>query len=628
MSRGLARCVQAALRAHDLENCRQLENHAEGPPLRGVRHHDWPCGPLQLLDCLRAVVMSCDAAFNTPVYETQAFELLASPPASREDSPRARARTRKQLPTIADKAFRAIFDSSAEALVVIDPAGAIRRANDRARELLRLHQIGQPSEAPTIHFHAHPERISKLWNEPRKSLPCVIDAHLGSGAQLRVTLRAILPGSQRTMLCLVERYADVTGDRDAQSKMLHTEKMAALGQFVSGIAHELNNPLTAIMGYAQLLLGRGRRPSQLSEAEKVYQEAERARRIVKNLLYFARETRAERSRVDVNEVVERTLALRSYELRIEDIVVQCDLEPRLPATLADPYQLQQVVLNLLVNAEQALLESRGRGRVWIRTRHVAQGAGATARDRILLEVSDDGPGIPPKIASRIFDPFFTTKPSGAGTGLGLSIVYGIVHQHDGEVTFENQPESGARFIVDLPVIEPPRESRADAHEVTTAGAAAAAPARILAIEDEPSVAQLIADVLREDRHRVEAVLDSQEGLRRLARNQYDLIICDLRMPRIDGQAIYNSLLRAGSPLLDHMLFVTGDVLAPQTRQFLEPNRLPYLAKPFLVEELKLAVNRLLERQRKEEQRESTAFADDGEIETPKRRRAGGRNTRR
>ena len=227
--------------------------------------------------------------------------------------------------------------------------------------------------------------------------------------------------------------------------------MAALGHLVSGIAHELNNPLTAIMGYAQLLLGHGLGPLQFSEAEKVYQEAERARRIVKNLLYFARENKPERTRVDLNEIVERTLALRSYELRVENIVVETDLDPGIPATMADPYQLQQVVLNLVVNAEQALLEGRGRGHVRIRTSHSSLPDGA----RILLEIADDGPGIPQADAPRIFDPFFTTKAPGAGTGLGLSIVYGIVHQHGGEVTFENQPGVGVNFMVDLPVVAVP-----------------------------------------------------------------------------------------------------------------------------------------------------------------------------
>jgi signal transduction histidine kinase/ActR/RegA family two-component response regulator len=635
-----------------------------------------------------------------------------------------------------------VFDSSAEALVLIDSAGVIQRANSRARELLRLQRPGDSAaRLPELFPQAHSGQISQLWDHPSEPLPRSMDAPLRSGIPMRVTLRAVLAGSQQLLLCLeegsvvqraelrwrqveselrgildsvqsaivlysaaghirysnarfaellgldlrelrkmetydelarlvgprfrapdafsapwrsfvggsgepghdeleitrptrrvierffrpvldskgrhcgwLERYSDVTGERQIQSKMLQTEKMAALGQLVSGIAHELNNPLTAIMGYAQLLLGKGLLPAQQSEAEKVYQEAERARRIVKNLLYFARENRSDRTRVDLNEIIERTLALRSYEFRVEDISVDCDLAPHLPATLADPYQLQQVILNLLVNAEQALLEGRGHGHVWIRTRHMVEGFGNGTRDHILLEVADDGPGIPPEIASRIFDPFFTSKPSGVGTGLGLSIVYGIVHQHGGEVAFDNQPGAGARFVVDLPVIEAPAETRADVRTPAAERAGAVAPGRIVAIEDEPTVAQLIVDVLREEGHEVEAVLDSQEGLRRLSRNRYDLVICDLRMPHFDGQAVYESLRRAGSPLLEKILFITGDVLSSQTREFLEPNGLPYLAKPFLVEELKLAVNRLLTSARQQETKAESAAAGEGSAE--------------
>jgi signal transduction histidine kinase/CheY-like chemotaxis protein len=678
--------------------------------------------------------MKVDAAVNAPPHE-----LFASPPSGQDHAsrtPAARPRSRVSDPIVQDEAFNAVFDSSAEALVVVDPAGVIQRTNARARELLRLQGSGARSEGLAGLFSgAHAGELSRFWSRPTAPVPRSMDALLGSGVRMRVTLRAIVPGSRHLLLCLeegsvvqraelrwrqveselrgilesvqaaivlysatghirffnarfgellgldlremeriqsfeelneliaprfrdpaafadpwrsfadgggepghdeleitrptrrvierffrpvldaegraigwLEHYSDVTGERQIQSKMLQTEKMAALGQLVSGIAHELNNPLTAIMGYAQLLLGKGLMPAQLLEAEKVYQEAERARRIVKNLLYFARENRPERTRVDLNEIIERTLALRSYELRVEDIAVDCNLAPRLPATLADPYQLQQVVLNLLVNAEQALLEGRGHGRVWIRTRHVIEGVGNKTRDHILLEVADDGPGIPPEVASRIFDPFFTSKPSGVGTGLGLSIVYGIVHQHGGEVAFDNQPGAGARFVVDLPVIEAPAKSRVDALVPAAKSSNAAAPGRILAIEDEPTVAQLIVDVLGEEGHQVEAVLDSQEGLRRLSRYRYDLVVCDLRMPHLDGQAVYESLQRAGSPLLNRILFITGDVLAAQIREFLEPNTLPYLAKPFLVEELKLAVNQLLDPARHGESKAESAAA--------------------
>jgi CheY-like chemotaxis protein len=241
-----------------------------------------------------------------------------------------------------------------------------------------------------------------------------------------------------------------------------------------------------------------------------------------------------------------------------------------------------------------LPQERGQGKVKIKTR-VADG------HRIAMEISGDGPGLPREIASRIFDPFFTTKPSGVGTGLGLSIVYRIVKQHGGEVTFENLSTGGARFVVELPVLEIPANERQAAPPECASDSQPVRSGRILVVEDEPSVAQLIVDVLREEGHQVEAVLESQEGLARLSRAHYDLVVCHLRMPRMDGPAFYEALIRAGGPVQNQLLFVTGDTLAPRTMQFLERSKLPYLAKPFLVEELQLAVNRRLERSRRTEE---------------------------
>jgi len=631
-------------------------------------------------------------------------------------------------PLLADTGFSAVFETSAEPLVVVDSLGNLQRANARACELLRLNPalVRRSSLADFVKGPVGDELVELAATAVAQTKPQSVNATLPAGFPIRITLRSILPGTQHLLLCLedgsvvqranekwgqveaelrsvldsvpsgvllldplgcvrfssarfvqlfsldvraaaqmatfegiaelledrfrnpagfsspwrkfsaglsdpghdelemtrptrrllerfyrpvldaegrsvgwLELYSDVTGERQIQSKILQTEKMAALGQLVSGIAHELNNPLTAIMGYAQLLLGHGLTAPQLAEADKVYREAERARRIVKNLLYFARENHPERTLVDLNEVIERTLALRSYELKVENIVVECELVSDLPKTMADPYQLQQVVLNLVVNAEQALLEGRGHGHVWIRTAHLPAEPPSSGPGRIQLKVCDDGPGVSPEIASRIFDPFFTTKPSGVGTGLGLSIVYGIVHQHGGEITLEGQAGAGARFVVDLPVICATEETPAP-HARPMGGATntnSRLTGRVLVVEDEPTVANLIKDILREEGHRVEAVLDSQQGLTALSRGEYDLVICDLRMPRLDGPAFFDALVCSGSPMQRRIIFVTGDTLAPRTMEFLERHSLPFLAKPFLVEELKLAVAQRLEQDR-------------------------------
>jgi signal transduction histidine kinase/CheY-like chemotaxis protein len=521
----------------------------------------------------------------------------------------------------AEAELLSVLDSVAAGVILISLSGRLRFFNARfsqyfgleRRQLQSLETFSDLEELVALRFRT-PGGFGAPWRQfaAGDDQPGHDELEMVRPSR-RVLERFARPVVDRDGLRVgwLELFYDVTGERQIQSKLLQTEKMAAVGQLVSGIAHELNNPLTSIMGYAQLLLGHGLNASQFSEAGKVFREAERARRIVKNLLYFARENEPERTRVDLNEIVERTLALRSYELKVEDILIERDLAPDLPETMADPYQLQQVVLNLLINAEQALLQDRGKGHVRIRTRLV-EGS------RISIEVSDDGPGIPREIVSRIFDPFFTTKPAGLGTGLGLSIVYGIVKQHDGEVTVENQPSGGARFVVELPVIKVPAGKGFLAARETRI-VVAPPKSKVLVVEDEPTVAQLIVDVLHEEGHQVEAVLDSQEGLARLSQERYDLIICDLRMPRLDGPAFYEALVRSGSAARDRVLFITGDTLAPRTMKFLQGGQLTYLAKPFLVEELKLTVNRRLE----EIEREHLELAG---AQQPKTNSTGGTGT--
>jgi len=497
--------------------------------------------------------------------------------------------------------LRTVLDAVPAGVLLISPAGRIRFTNEKFAQLFGLDfgSIGTIKEYKVLagiveSRFRDAKAFSYRW---RASLDGSTDATCDeleiSQPARRVLERYSRPVVDREGRSVgwLETYQDITSQRHFQSKLLQTEKMAAVGQLVSGIAHELNNPLTAIMGYAQLLLGRGLSPGPLTEAEHIYREAERARRIVKNLLFFARESKPERSQTNFNEIVERTLALRGYELKIENISVDCSLAENLPPTLADPYQLQQVFLNLLVNAEQALLHSRGGGRVSIRTYQPSV-------QRVAFEVADDGPGVSREIASRIFDPFFSTKAPGEGTGLGLSIVYGIVKQHGGDVYFENQTGGGARFVVDLPLVS---AAEVESHEDISPNAVqttAVGASRILVVEDEASVANLISDVLKEEGHHVEVTLDGQEGLARLSRGHYDAILCDLRMPRLDGQAFYDALVQAGSAMKDRILFITGDTLAPRTRDFLEPRGLPHLDKPFRVEELKLSVHAILERDRR------------------------------
>jgi len=259
----------------------------------------------------------------------------------------------------------------------------------------------------------------------------------------------------RTRLYLETRQA-YDNLRRTQEQLLHSEKLAAVGQLISGVAHELNNPLTAILGYSQLLTASGEIGTRaLGYVDKVYKQAQRTHRIVQNLLSFARQHKPERVPVNVNSIVEDTLALRDYDLRMSQIQVSLELCESLPEISADPHQLQQVFLNLINNAVDAILEVGSVGELRVRT--------GVEEDQIFIEFTDSGPGV--KDSSRVFDPFYTTKPVGKGTGLGLSICYGIITEHGGSILVKNGPQRGATFRIELPL--PSRTSTPEAAGVSS-----------------------------------------------------------------------------------------------------------------------------------------------------------------
>ncbi len=362
---------------------------------------------------------------------------------------------------------------------------------------------------------------------------------------------------------------------------------------VSGIAHELSNPLTTILGYAQRLLTGQDASERTAEVRQIYQEAERASKILRQLLLNARETLPERRLVSLNHIAQRAMELQRFSLAAEKIRVEIDLDQTLPFVHGDPGQLQQVLMNLMGNAQQAL-EQQGRGgTIRIRTKRIRE-------RRVLLEVEDDGPGIPQAIHARIFDPFFTTKPAGVGTGLGLAIVLSVVREHGGQVHVSSPPKGGAVFRIELPAASEALQEFTEAALATgrenplATAFETAKGARVLVVEDEPTVARLIADVLEDEGMHVDVLLDGRAALDLAARNHYDLVICDMKMPELDGQHFYKSLERAKNPLRERFLFVTGDIVAAQTREFLERNHLPHVAKPFRVEELTEKVHGVLQ----------------------------------
>jgi PAS domain S-box-containing protein len=369
--------------------------------------------------------------------------------------------------------------------------------------------------------------------------------------------------------------------RDLYQQLLQAEKLAALGQTISGVAHELNNPLATILSWAERLAERPLDDNSRRGIDVILGESERAARIVRSLLTFARKRQSTRSMIDVNHVIRETLSLRAYEQRLTNIDVITELGDGLPHVFADAHQIQQVLLNLVINAEQAMVSANGRGLLEVRTWHDAD------RDTVVLQVSDDGPGISADMRAKIFDPFFTTKEVGQGTGLGLTVAYAIVQEHGGQIHVE-ESATGASFLVDLPVsgiVATATPTRKPSHPSMEAVRGAL----VLLVEDERALAAAVSEALTDAGLKVEHAADGEEALARVRQTQYDAVICDLKMPRVDGMMLYRAIAAATPALARRVIFVTGDVAGTDAERFLDDTGCRWLAKPFRLGDLLRAV---------------------------------------
>jgi PAS domain S-box-containing protein len=373
----------------------------------------------------------------------------------------------------------------------------------------------------------------------------------------------------------------VEAELERQRQILHqNEKMSALGSLLAGVAHELNNPLSVVVGHAGLLEELAPDAATRERALKIRTSADRCARIVRTFLAMARSKPRQRGPVQLNATIEAALEIVAYGLRTADIEVVRQLAPDLPPVWADGDQLHQVFANLFINAQQALQSSTGPRQLRVTTGHDAAS--------VWVEVADNGPGIPPEIASRIFDPFFTTKPQGVGTGVGLSVCHGVLAAHDGEISLKSAPGQGAVFVVRLP--------RSQFVGEAVAAEARAQPwrrGRILVVDDEPDIGQLLADILERDGHSVAHALSGRDALARLSDGAVDLIISDLRMPDMDGPALYRALTSERPELARRMVFVTGDTLAADLTGFLSEIGARVIEKPLDPQDISRKVQTLL-----------------------------------
>ncbi|MCI0339997.1 MAG: ATP-binding protein [Planctomycetales bacterium] len=491
---------------------------------------------------------------------------------------------------------------AARIFVLSDPAppAAVVESLRGARVHRALDELLADSDLPeaelVVLVPATPEvpPVEEALGKLRRRLPTVDVAVIAEGDPARraesAGAAATLPPrpeeSLRSLLPALVRQG--SRNRVLAERLRHLSSLAGLGELVAGVAHELNNPLSGVLGYSQLLLRRPGLPEDLrADLTKLAADADRAARVARGLLRLARRHAPERGPVDVNAVVREAVDLLSYELRVRDIEVVLKLSTDLPAVPGDAHRLEQVLLNLVANSGHAIAGVAPRGTVTITSRREPNG--------VLVRVADSGPGVPPEVRARLFEPFVTTKPVGQGTGLGLSLCAEIVREHGGEIGYVGRDGEGAVFEIRLPessgVFRAPRAAAGVAGCPPEPGPAAGR--RVLIVDDEPAIRDVLGSLLRREGHVVDAVADGAAALAAVGRASYDLIVCDIRMPVVDGPTFYEAVRQRHPELTSRLFFLTGDTVSPPTIRFLEESRLPYRLKPFRVVDLLPALTEVL-----------------------------------
>src|SRR6184192_3874490 len=485
----------------------------------------------------------------------------------------------------AERHLRLVMDAVPDAIAVLDRDGRVIDLNESAKRLLAAppHASAGRSVFASLEADAAAtvrERLAAAFRGEVQRFEVAgrrEDGTKGLSAMLYAPVRE--RGEVTRVLALGR---DITDQKHTEHQLQQAEKLSAMGQLVSGVAHEINNPAAIISGFAQTLLLDVVKPEQREMLQMIYDEATRIGRITANLLAFARAGGSQRTLVDLNDIVRRTFALRSYHLTTLNIAVTLELSPAEPKFWADPSELQQMLLNLLINAEQALVAVETSRTIVVRR--------AASEEDVRLEVADSGPGIAPEIRAKIFDPFFTTKPEGVGTGLGLSICYGIAREHGGRIWVESEPGQGARFAVTLP--RDPREESRPEPTVPPRAAPAGADLSVLVVDDAVALRNALLRFLARRGIRGEGVSDGAEALRVLQQRNFDVIISDVRMPGMSGREFLERLGRDRPDLVSRLIFSTGDTFAPETAALIQESGLPTVTKPFDFAELERVIRQV------------------------------------
>ena len=474
-----------------------------------------------------------------------------------------------ELLSSAKREWEKTVDAITQAICIIDAHGMVRRANRVFAELIQVPVTAIPGR-PWLGLlpPAWSDPVARALAEPTATL---VEIRAGERTLSFTAIPMAEPGSA------VLVFEDQTERRRLQEQLIQSEKMSAIGQLIAGVAHDLNNPLASVVGFSDFLAELGDIPPQFAEPLQVIrQEAERAATIVKNLLSFARSQEGERKRQPIGSILESTLALLRNQLMANKVEATLEVEPGLPDVEVNGNQIKQVFVNLINNANQAIAADAPSGRIWV--------AAKPQRDGVAVSITDSGPGMTEEIAAHVFEPFFTTKGEGEGTGLGLSICQGIVKEHGGRITLDTKPGVGATFTVELPA-----GARTPLVEAAPPTVPEGKQLHILVVDDEPHILYYMRATLESWGHSVEVASDGAYALERAIAGDFDVIICDLRMPHLSGRDMYQKLARQDPRAAERIIFATGDTVRGDTLQFLETLGRPYLHKPFTLSELRAAL---------------------------------------
>ncbi len=430
-------------------------------------------------------------------------------------------------------------------------------AEEREKYLKKLHERGWVNE--------HKVRLRNARGEPFWG---AISARL-----IEFRGQRVIVSNTRDLTDEMALQEELSSQREM---LFQNEKMSALGELLAGVAHELNNPLSIVVGHSLMLREETGDSGTLKRVEKISNAAERCAKIVKTFLAMARQQPAKMESTDINAVISTAVDVAGYGSKGESFEIACDLANDLPEIVVDADQITQVIINLIINAEHAISATGKGDRITVSTRQNKLG------DSVEIFVTDNGPGIPQNIMARIFEPFFTTKDVGDGTGIGLAFCHRIIHSHGGQIWVDSDWQDGSRFGISLPMTLGSNESSPDEdetvrHQVNTT---------VLVVDDELEVAELIAEILKKEGFRVDLAHSGVEAVELLSSNRYDLLLSDLNMPELDGRGLYEIVRDEYPSILDRTAFITGDTMGASSQSLLQESKRPYLEKPVSPAELR------------------------------------------